>query len=531
VILSQLERAPVADPTVAADAELRQSRSLGRKVRTGVMWAYLRSGIFAIVAIPTTVILARLLSPADFGIAAAATFFGHLAARLSNGGMGIALVRVKELREEHISSVFVINGIIALVSSVTLLVAAPFIADFYRTPELRWVIPLVTLDFLLGALSMVSQALLTRAMRYREMATLASAELTAMSFASVILAVMGFGFWSLVLGAICGSTVKWLWGVKLAGWHLRFRFDRAAARELTSFALGTYTKGLLEYLSLNVDNLVIGRVLGITPLGFYDKAFSSVNRVYRNLTVVGPSVSFRAFAIIQDEPERFRRAYHKIVTTVTLVGYIVFAALATMAPHLIVVLFGSKWAASVIPFQLLCASGVLKILNVYSSTAANARGWVWSTVWRQLIQVSCIVGGVYLAAPWGINGASAAVLASTVVMFFLLQGMMRAATGLTWADLIKPQMPALWAAAALITLLWATDLAMRALVGGQNAPLALAAQGCVAALFCLAFVWWCPFREARTVMHEILNDLSPKLARFVIRSEKSVHAPASVVQP
>jgi O-antigen/teichoic acid export membrane protein len=497
-------------------ADQTRPRSLGRATRAGVMWGYLRSSVSTLIVLPTTVIMARLLTPEEFGIAAAATFFGQLAARLSSAGMGIALVRVKELRDDHISSVFVINSTLAAISAAALLAAAPFIARFYRTPELAQVLPLVALDFVLAALAMVSQALLTRAMRYKEMAAVSSAEMTISAFAAVALAWWGFSYWSIVLGAVCGSFVKWIWGVRLVGWHLRFRYVPAAARELRSFALGTYTKGLLEYLSQNVDNLVIGRVLGIGALGLYDKAFSSVNRIYKKLTMVGPSVSFRALAIMQDEPERFRRAFGKIIVTSTLVAYGMFAALATMGPHLVVVLFGENWRDSTIPFQLLCVAGALKVPNAYGGAAANARGWIWSNVWRQAAQVACIVGGVYAAAPWGINGASGAVLGATALMFLLTQSMLRSAMGLTWRDLLKPQVPGLSLAAAMVALTWTADVALQRLGGVPPAGI-LAVQTVTAAVCGLAFVWWCPFAEVRSVVHDILGDVSPRLARRVVR--------------
>lgn len=484
------------------------------------MWAYVRTGVFGLVGIPTTIVLAHVLSPADFGIAAAATFFGQFAARLSNGGMGSALVRIKDLRDDHVSSVFVVNAVLGLLGTVALIVAAPWIADFYGTPEVGSVLPIVAINFALGSLSMVQHALLSRDLRYRDMATVGSLDVTVSAIAAVVLASLGFRYWSLVIGDVCGAFAKWVYGIRLVGWHVRLRFVPAAARELSSFAAGSYVRRVLEHFTRNVDNMVIGRLLGITALGFYDKAFSAINRVFEKMTVVGPSVSFRIFAIIQDEPDRFRRAYRKVIMTATLLGYIVFGALGTMAPHLIVVAFGGKWQPSVVPFQILCMAFALKLLNSYANAAAQARGWVWSQVWRQIVEIACIVTGIYLAADWGINGAAAAILAATLAMFALTQTMMRAATGLVWADVLEPQIPALASAALLIAMLWGIDAVLATRETANF--VVLIAQAAAAALFALAFAWWCPFRDARLLMHDVVSDLSPRLAGWVWKDVATV---------
>jgi O-antigen/teichoic acid export membrane protein len=504
-------------------------RSLGRASRAGVMWTTARTYLVELVTLPATIILAQLLTPFDFGVAAVATFFGRLAARVSNAGMGSALVRVKVLRDEHVSSIFVVNLAITLAAATILLLAARPIATFYKAPAIAALIPVVALDFVFSALSMVSQALLTRSMRYKEMAALGSADSIAAALASVVLAWLGFGYWSIVLGAVCGSGLKWAWGVKLVGWQMSFRFVPAAARELLSFAFGTYTRGLLEYVSLTIDNLIVGRVLGVTALGYYDKAFSSTQRAYNKLTVGGPSVSFRALAMLQDDPVRFHRAFEKIVVSATLVTYGVYAVLGATGPHLIIVLFGDQWRPSIVPFQLLCIGGAMRAANAFAGAAANARGWIWSNVWRQAAYVVCIAAGVYLAAPWGVDGAAAAVLAATAVMTLLTVSMLRPATGLGWARLLAPHLPGLLLAGLLGSLVWGVDVAAAA-AGVRSHLVILIVQNVTAGLAAVAAIRWTPFPLVSKVIREIVGDVSPRLAALLApgaAGEQTVQAPAS----
>jgi len=505
---------PRRSPTVDYN---KTPRSVGRASRAGVMWTTARTYIVEIITLPATILLAQMLSPFDFGVAAVALFFGRLAARVSNAGMGGALIRVKELRPEHVSSIFVANLAITMTAALILLAAAGPIATFYKEPRIAALIPVVVLDFVFSALSMVSQALLSRAMRYKELAALASADSIIAAFGSVILAWFGFGYWSLVLGTICGSGFKWIWGVRLVGWQLSFRFVPSAAKELISFAFGTYARGLLEYVSLTIDNLIVGRVLGVTALGFYDKAFSTTQRAYNKLTVGGPNVFFRALAVIQDDRDRFHRALEKIVVSATVLTYGVFAVLGVMGPHLIVFLFGEKWQPSIVPFQLLCVSAALRTGNAFASAAANARGWIWSNVWRQAAYVGMIAVGVYAMAPWGINGASAAVLGATAVMTLLTVSMLRKATEATWWQLVHPHLPGLLLAALLGGLAWGVDQAFLRAGVTAHFPV-LAGQSVVAGLAGLAAIRWNPFPIVTTVVHEIVNDFSPKLATLLTGS-------------
>ena len=489
-------------------------RSLGRASRAGVMWTTARSYLVELVTLPATVLLAQLLSPFDFGVAAVAIFFGRLAGRVSNAGMGSALVRVKVLRDEHVSSIFVLNLVICSTAALILLVLARPLATFYREPRIAALIPFVALDFIFSALSMVPQALLTRAMRYKEIATLASADAIAAAAASVLFAWLGFGYWSIVFGPLVGSFLKWAWGIKLVGLQMSLHFVPSAARELLSFAFGTYSRGLLEYVSLNIDNLVVGRVLGVTPLGYYDKAFATTQRAYNKLTLGGPSVSFRALAIMQDDPARFYRAFEKIVVSATLLTFGVFAVLGAMGPHLIVFVFGEKWSPSIVPFQLLCVGAALRTSAAFAGAAANARGWIWWNVWLQAAYTVMIALGIVLAAPWGTNGAAAAVLAATAVMSLLMMWLLRSATDIGWQQVLSAHAPGVLLALLLGGLVWSVDRLFVKMGVTGDLPV-LVAQSAVAGLAGIAAIRWTPFPMVATVIGEIVGDVSPRLAALL----------------
>ena len=236
---------------------------------------------------------------------------------------------------------------------------------------------------------MVSQALLARGMRYKEMAALTSADSITVAVASVVFAWLGFGYWSLVLAAVCGSGIKWAGGVMLVGWQMSFRFVPSAANELLSFAFGTYARGLLEYVSLTIDNLIVGRVLGVTALGYYDKAFASTQRAYNKLTVGGPRVSFRALAVIQDDPpalptcvrkdrrQRDRSDLRRLRRHSARRDRTSSSSCSARS--------GGRRSCR---FSCSASAGRCDVSNAFAGAAANARGWIWLNVWRQAVYVA-----------------------------------------------------------------------------------------------------------------------------------------------
>lgn len=499
----------------ASPARARKSKSYGKVALAALFWSSFRSIIYTIVALPTTVILARLLSPADFGIAAAATFFSQLAARVSAAGMGAALIRVKDLREDHLSSVFVFNAAINLAAFAILALSAPAIGAFYGNAQVAAVLPFVALNFVIGSLFTVQQALLAREMRYRELAIGGTFELFASSVSSCVLAWWGYGYWSLILGGPIGEIAKGAVSSYYARWRPKLRFSREAFGELFSFGAGSYASSILGQVAMNADNIVIGRVLGITALGFYDKGFSAGNRLFRKLTAIGPSVSFRIFSIIQDDPERFRRAYRKIILSSTLIGYPTFAVLIAIAHPLFAVVFGRKWLPSVVPFQIICVAFMLKLSSVYVGAAAQARGWIWSQVWRQVVSVTLITIGAYALSPWGINGAAAGVLAATIVVWVLMQQLLRSATHLGWRDIVQPQIPAMACSVGLVALLEGVEAALVHFEPRLDGWIILGAQSAIGVLAYLGFLKFSGFHEVSSLVGDTLTSISPKLARFL----------------
>jgi PST family polysaccharide transporter len=244
----------------------------------------------------------------------------------------------------------------------------------------------------------------------------------------------------------------------------------------------------------------------------YDKAFNSADNL-SNRMALGGNVMFRIFAIIQDERARFVRAYSKVVLAGTIVTLPVFAGLIVAAPQFISVVFGDKWLPAVVPFQLLCASGAVRLVTRYDSAAVQASGRIWGEVWRKVAQVALIVGLVFAFRGWGIEGAAFGVFLSSVVLAVLMRGLVRKIVGLSWAELLAPLLPSSVAAAGTALSVGAVTLLIQEGASDTSAFALLPIQAATGGLFWLFFTLFGRFRALQDVVDEVLDDVVPVFIR------------------
>jgi len=497
------------DPSRPLDDSKKRGRTFyGRTAKVGAVWSMMRQGGNELIGLPVSMIMARLLSPQDFGIAAASTFFVRLATRLSQLGLSASLLRVKDLRPEHASSVYVVSQSMGLITFAALYSASPFVGQFFRSREAGDLLSLAALVFVISPIGTVPAALMSRRMQFRYSALADWTDTIVGAVVTVFFALRGFAFWSIVYGNLVAVSARVLLQLYLSGWRPSFWFSPQALRDLLSIGLALQTKRLLEYASSNVDNLVVGRVLGMAGLGLYDKAFTSMNKIVVRLTL--GQAAFRIFSIIHEDGERFRRAYSRLILSITVLGYPVLTGCVVVAEPLFRILYGDQWLSAVLPFRVLCIGGALQLLNAYAAQANEAAGNVWRQARRQAIGTALVVVGAAVGgACWGVTGAACGVLAATVVLGVAMQALVREATGLSWRGMLAPQAPGATCAVLLAGVLLATSAVLRVLVEEPQAWQMLMAQATTGGVFYASFLLLGPFPAVRNVVFETLDDLAP----------------------
>lgn len=395
-----------------------------RAARGGMYMAAMSFGLRPISMI-LAVILARLLAPADFGLLALAMIVFNMVNYFTDLGMRPTVVQTKEdiNKVAHFAFVIVMAASIAFTLLIVLL-AQPLTTLLGGSPELvdilRWMSLYVTID----GLWIIPEALLRRDMRFKQLSLSHIPGELASSLIAIPLAIAGFGVWSLVIGQLAGKFLQviivWIF-YRPWIWLRPQKWDRDIVRGMLRFGLPSMGSGLTKFFQNQIDTLIVGRQLGTTAVGLYNKAFTLTTRLSDMLTTsIFGNVLFPSYSRIQDDKPRMARAYLKSTSMVFLIIVPVSIGLAITAPLLVPVLLGPRWVPMIPVWQLFSLYGLTRPISTNSAPIFSASGQPRRNMTASLVLIAVMVPLILLLIdPYGITGAALAVsLANLVAMGF-----------------------------------------------------------------------------------------------------------------
>lgn len=345
-------------------------QSYGSTVVRGSLYTALSQGVSVGCQIGSVIILSRLLSAHDFGMIA---MIGPVIAFLSlfkEMGLLQAVIQKRTLTYGQLNTLFWINISVSVALTVFLILMAPLIARFYNEPDLMWLIRIMALNMVITAFGAQHFALLNRRMIFGQIAINASAVAICTLSVSILWALVSPTPWALVagtvVGAVVGTAMVWIW----VPWVPSRPALAPGTADLVGFGAGVTGFKLANFFSRNLDNVLIGRVWGSSALGFYDRAYKlllfPLNRVAQPLSQVMVPVLSR----MQDEPDRYARAFFRVFGLMQLAILPGVAAMTGMADTAVPFLLGAQWAASAPIFAALGIAGL-------SQPLANPTGWLF----------------------------------------------------------------------------------------------------------------------------------------------------------
>lgn len=395
-----------------------------RAARGGMYMAAMSFGLRPISMI-LAVILARLLAPADFGLLALAMIVFNMVNYFTDLGMRPTVVQTKEdiNKVAHFAFVIVMAASIAFTMLIILL-AQPLTTLLGGSPELvdilRWMSLYVTID----GLWIIPEALLRRDMRFKQLSLSHIPGELASSLIAIPLAIAGFGVWSLVIGQLAGKFLQviivWIF-YRPWIWLRPQKWDRDIVRGMLRFGLPSMGSGLTKFFQNQIDTLIVGRQLGTTAVGLYNKAFTLTTRLSDMLTTsIFGNVLFPSYSRIQDDKPRMARAYLKSTSMVFLIIVPVSIGLAITAPLLVPILLGPRWVPMIPVWQLFSLYGLTRPISTNSAPIFSASGQPRRNMTASLVLIAVMVPLILLLIdPYGITGAALAVsLANLVAMGF-----------------------------------------------------------------------------------------------------------------
>jgi len=321
-----------------------------------------------------SIILARILTPHEFGLIALVLVFVSFGQVLIDGGFSNALVQGEEVDDAVCSSVFFCNIIAGVSCAIALSLCAPFVADFYHEPQLLHIIPTLSLNFVISSCGLVYSALLLKRLQFKRLAHISVFSTVVSGTVGVVLALNQFGVWSLVGQSLAAQLTELfsLWAY--AVWHPRAHFKWAAIKVVAPFGSRVLLATITESLFSNLNVMVIGKLFTPTMLGFYSRADSLWSMTMSNFSSIVSSVAFPVLSTIKNSPERMQRALKSAVEMLAFVSYPAAVGLIVVAHPLVLALLTEKWEPCVPFLQLLGGVWVLYPMHAISGSVLLAQG-------------------------------------------------------------------------------------------------------------------------------------------------------------
>ena len=350
--------------------------SLKGKAVKGVVWnavnTYSMKGLEFVLAI----ILARLLSPSDYGLIGMTSIFFAISGVFIDSGLGSALVQKKDRTEDDYCTVFYINLAVSLFFYVVLFAIAPFVADFFEQPLLRDLMRVSAFTLIINALVSTSSNKLYVAVDFK---TTTKISIISAIFSGVIAlycAFSGYGVWTFVIQGVVGATVSALLTFYYVRWIPRNKFSKASFHRLFGYGSKILIASLISAIYDNIYNFVIGKKFSSASLGFYTKGFALANFAGGTTATVLQKVAFPVLSDIQDDLPRLLKANSRYIKMVAFVVFPLLLGLCGVAKPLIIFLITEKWAPCIILLQILCFAflwdGIVRInLNLLYVTGRS----------------------------------------------------------------------------------------------------------------------------------------------------------------
>lgn len=417
------------------------SENLKSKVVKGAFWNGLERFGTAFFLFVSNLVLARLLSPDDFGCIGMLMVFISISDAIVDGGFGAALVQKKNVTQEDYSTIFVWNILVSIFLYVLLFLCAPVIARFYNIESLSLILRVQGLVLLFNGFCIIQRSMLQKNLMFKKLAKVNISATIVGTLIGIICAFIGYGVWSLVVKllftSIMASVVLWVG----ANWKPKIMFDYNSFKSLFSFGSFMFLTSITNSIYQNTISLVIGKSISSASLGYFTQARKLEDIPRQTISSVVNNVSFPAFSAIQDNKDKMRDTFRKTNGILCFTNFSMTILLILIARPLIILLFSEKWVQSVQYFQVICLYGLIMSSMELNQQILKATGksnlLFWTGVVRRLFAITLIVTGAF----WGIKGILVGYVVAQYVSYAIVAYPMKELIGYSLLCQIKDVFP------------------------------------------------------------------------------------------
>lgn len=393
--------------------------SLKEKSFQGIIWSFIDnisgSGISFIIGI----ILARLLTPATFGIIGMVTVFFAIANTCIDSGFSTGLVRKVNCTQLDFDTVFYFNIAVSTILYLLFFFTAPYIAKFYGEPQISILIRILASVIVIDSISIVQRVIFTRAINFKVQTKISLISAVTSGIVGIIMAYNGFGVWSLVMQIFTKQILLGVLFWSFSNWRPTLQFSKTVFVEMFRFGSRLLGSGMITSVQNNIYYFVIGKYFSAAGLGYYTRADQFNSIVTNNITGTIERVFLPVLSSIQNEESRMKATLVKMLRTSFFITFFSLMVLAVLAKPMIFLLIGSKWAQSVVYLQLICISSIFFPFSIVNLNILKVRGRSDLILRLQLIKTGLtaviILSGVF----WGITVMLIVRIFTTLIATFI----------------------------------------------------------------------------------------------------------------
>ena len=333
-----------------------------KEMINGVFWSAIEKYSSLVVSIIISMILARLLSPQEYGVVAIATVIINFLQIFCTMGIGPAVIQRNDLTQQDINSIFTFSLCLGLILSVLLFAFSVPIANFYKEIQLVPICRILSVQLLFASANMVPNALMAKDKRFKDIAKRTFILQLSSGILSVIAAWNGAGVYSLLISPIISSIGIFLWNRMYYKICIDWSFDIHPIKKIISFSSYQFLFEFVNYFSRNLDKLIIGRHMTVDALGYYEKSYRLMQLPLQNVTAVINPVLQPVLKVLQDDKNDLSLKYNKIVRVVATLSFPIGIILSGMATEVIQFFYGNNWDAAIPVFRILSLSLPLQMI-------------------------------------------------------------------------------------------------------------------------------------------------------------------------
>lgn len=418
--------------------------SISHQALTSLFWMFFGSTFQLVLRVLNLMVLARMLSPEEFGQMTAALVIVGFSIMVSSFGVGPALIQKKNLPAQAQKAGYTISVVLGILASIIVFVFSLECAEFMSMPEIEQLLQALSICFLFRSLSVLSESRLQRELKFKQVTIIDSVSYFFGYFViSILLALLGYGVWSLVIAFITQSLIRSFIFIFLNSKNIGLSFHMESYKNLFRFGSMFSFSELANYAATQADNVIIGKGLGSVELGEYSRAYQIMVLPVQLIGQVVSKVLFPAMAKLQSDKDRLAIQFRRSLCLSALISLPVSAIFLILAPEIIHILLGDGWAAVILPFQVLSVCLVFRMGYKMADQVAKATGDLNRRLYIQVIYAFLVIFFSWVGLAYGVVGVAAGVACAVFVNYILSVILAVKITGLSIFETMSSHVPGL----------------------------------------------------------------------------------------